>query len=264
MKPEKELICRKEGIPMHKQKVSALFLSALTAFTLLVSGCSGAKSSGSSTAAPSGTNASASAASAVTDIVRSKEGNPKKILVVYFTYAENTDASRVTSKSYDAATSASIVKDKGSLTGNNTLIARAIADRTGADMLSLRTREPYSPDYDAVVKESREDIPKGILPALQNGKVPADQYDTLILVYPVWWYKVAPAMTAFLKENDFAGKDIYVFVSSGGTGFGDTLQEVQDLQPKARIHEGAAIRQEDAAKAGSSVDSVLAKAKLGK
>ena len=65
MKPEKELICRKEGIPMHKQKVSALFLSALTAFTLLVSGCSGAKSSGSSTAAPSGTNASASAASCV-------------------------------------------------------------------------------------------------------------------------------------------------------------------------------------------------------
>ena len=72
------------------------------------------------------------------------------------------------------------------------------------------------------------------------------------------------ASSGFLKENDFAGKDIYVFVSSGGTGFGDTLQEVQDLQPKARIHEGAAIRQEDAAKAGSSVDSVLAKAKLGK
>ena len=31
-------------------------------------------------------------------------------------------------------------------------------------------------------------------------------YDTVVLVYPIWWDALPAPVTAFLTENDFSGK----------------------------------------------------------
>jgi flavodoxin len=236
------------------------FLAAAAVSTMILSGCSSSVTS----SAPSEQNAAEKTKIHETsaEIKKPSSGTSSRRLVVYFTYAENTDAKQVTSKQYDATTSASLTRKQGTLYGNNAIIAEAIAEKTGGDLLSLKTKEPYSPDYDVVVKKAREDINNGVLPALSNGKIPVENYDAILLVYPIWWYKPAPAVETFLKENNLAGKDIYVFVTSGGTGFGDTLNDIKELQPQARIHQMAAFRQEDAIKAAGSMDSLLEKEHL--
>lgn len=244
-------------------KAASLLVSLLIG-SMLFAGCTSKQASSGSAAAEEKTASAAKIRTTSTNIVKSKDGNPKKILVAYFSYADNTDAAHVTSTRYDAVTSASLTKTGDTLVGNNALIADAIVKKTGADLLALKTKTAYSPDYDKVVEEARDDIPKGVVPELQNGKVAAGDYDTIIIVYPIWWYKMAPAVTAFLKENNFSGKDIYAFASSGGSGFGDTIDDLKALQPNARIHQGIAIRQGDAASAEGPVGDALAKAGLTK
>ena len=50
-----------------------------------------------------------------------------------------------------------------------------------------------------------------------------DAYDTVFVGFPIWWY-VAPAIvSSFLEAYDFTGKRIVVFATSGGSGFGKTV-----------------------------------------
>ena len=54
-----------------------------------------------------------------------------------------------------------------------------------------------------------------------------------------WWWYVAPTIiNTFLEAYDFSGKKITLFATSGGSGFGKTVQELQPSAPGAEIREG--------------------------
>ena len=48
-------------------------------------------------------------------------------------------------------------------------------------------------------------------------------------------------INTFLESHDFAGKKIILFATSGGSGFGNTVKELQLSAPGAEIVEGRVL-----------------------
>ena len=53
------------------------------------------------------------------------------------------------------------------------------------------------------------------------------QYDTVIIGFPIWWYVAPTIINTFLESGDFSGKKIALFATSGGSGFGKTVQNLK-------------------------------------
>lgn len=71
------------------------------------------------------------------------EGKEGKVLIAYFTWAENTHVDDPSSVDPDASTSASVLPP-----GNTAKMAGWIQKRTGGDLFPIRVKEPYSSDYE--------------------------------------------------------------------------------------------------------------------
>ena len=63
-------------------------------------------------------------------------------------------------------------------------------------------------------------------------------YDIIFLGFPIWWYIAPTIINTFLEQYDFAGKKIVLFATSGGSGFGKTVENLKPSSPKAEILEG--------------------------
>ena len=45
--------------------------------------------------------------------------------------------------------------------------------------------------------------------------------------YPIWWYIAPTIINTFLESYDFSGKTIILFATSGGSGFGKTVDNLK-------------------------------------
>ena len=140
-----------------------------------------------------------------TEVVRNGQGNPRRVLITYFTYPDNTDAQAIHSKEYDVMASASLNVKDGQIIGNDAMIANEIARETGGDVFSILAEKPYSADYDAMIRDEKA-APRNEKRELKSHVGDMSGYDTVVLVYPIWWDALPAPVTAFLTENDFSGK----------------------------------------------------------
>ena len=60
-----------------------------------------------------------------------------------------------------------------------------------------------------------------------------EEYDTVFIGFPIWWYVAPTIMNTFLESYDFSGKTIVPFATSGGSGLGKTLEILKPLCSKA-------------------------------
>ena len=56
--------------------------------------------------------------------------------------------------------------------------------------------------------------------------------------FPIWWYVAPTIVNTFLEKFDFSGKKVVLFATSGGSGFGNTVKELQPSAPNTEIVEG--------------------------
>lgn len=176
-----------------------------------------------------------------------------KMLVAYFSYGENADLPA----SADASTSASIQVRNSELTGNTGIVASMIADATGAELFSIKTVEKYPDTYDATIEKGQEENNTNARPELATHIDNLDQYDVIFLGYPNWWYDMPMAMYSFLEEVSLSGKTVIPFVTSGGSGFSDTISAIAELQPDAVVQEGISISGDSAPDAKDEIESWL-------
>ena len=79
---------------------------------------------------------------------------------------------------------------------------------------------------------------KKIRPEITDTDIPIDMYDEIILGFPIWWYVAPTIINTFLESHNFTGKKIVLFATSGGSGFGNTADELKPSAPDAAIVEG--------------------------
>ena len=68
-------------------------------------------------------------------------------------------------------------------------------------------------------------------PAISGKLNNMDDYDTVFIGFPIWWYVAPTIISTFLESYDFAGKTIVPFATSGGSGMGKTDEVLQALCP---------------------------------
>lgn len=128
-----------------------------------------------------------------------------------------------------------------SYSGNTRRVAAEIGRVLGADLAELQTAQPYTGSYDDVVDQGQREVNSGFLPQLQPLDADLDQYDTIILGTPVWWYTFAPAINSFLHSADLSGKTVYPFATNGGW-LGHTFQDLARVCSGAKIRQGLNVR----------------------
>lgn len=175
------------------------------------------------------------------------------ILVAYFTYGENADLG----DNVDASSSASIQMLNGQVTGNTGVVASVIADLTGADTFSIRTVESYPDNYNDTIDQGQEEQQEDVRPELSGQIENLDSYDTIFLGYPNWWGDMPMAIYSFLDEYDLSGKTIVPFVTSGGSGFSGSVEEIEDAEPDAEVLEGLSLSDSEATDAQRDVEEWL-------
>ena len=62
------------------------------------------------------------------------------------------------------------------------------------------------------------------------------QYDKIVIVCPVWWYKMPLAVQSFLDEYDLSGKTIYLSVTHGGSHSAGIEREIAAAEPNATVN----------------------------
>ena len=183
----------------------------------------------------------------------SEAGAQSSLLVAYFSYAENA----ALPDDVDASASASIQPWNGALTGNTGVVADMIAQATGADLFSIRTVEQYPDTYDATIDQGQQEHSDGARPELATHLENLDSYDTIFLGFPNWWGDMPMAVYTFLDEVDLSGKTVIPFVTSGGSGFSNTISTIQEMEPQATVQEGLSIGASSATGAQQQVESWL-------
>lgn len=122
-----------------------------------------------------------------------------------------------------------------SASGVTAKVADMLADAIGADIYEIRPEIPYTKaDLNWMDKKSRSTIEmneKSIRPALADKDAKIDQYDIIFLGFPIWWYVAPTIINTFLESYDFSDKKIIIFATSGGSKFGNTVEELKVSVP---------------------------------
>ena len=118
-----------------------------------------------------------------------------------------------------------------SATGVTAKVAELIADAAGADVYQIQPEVPYTAaDLNWMDKNSRSSVEmndKKIRPSMVKRSLQIEDYDVVFLGFPIWWYVAPTIINTFLESFDFAGKKIILFATSGGSGFGKTVEELK-------------------------------------
>ena len=126
--------------------------------------------------------------------------------------------------------------------GTTKKVAERIAAAANSDLFEITPEVPYTKaDLNWMDKQSRSSLEmkdKSSRPAITGMPEKIEEYDEIILGYPVWWYIAPTVINTFLEGADFSGKKIILFATSGGSGFGEAVKNLQPSAPGAEIIEG--------------------------
>lgn len=129
-----------------------------------------------------------------------------------------------------------------SASGTTQRAADKLAKAAGADLYEIRPAVPYTrADLDWMDKKSRSTLEMkdpSFRPELADKDADIASYDRIFLGFPIWWYVAPTLINTFLESYDFTGKEIVLFATSGGSGFGKTVQALEPSCPGAVIKEG--------------------------
>jgi len=148
--------------------------------------------------------------------------------------------------------------------GNTREIANQIHKSVGCDVFEILTVKPYPHDYDAVVKQAKQELDSGYKPALKTKIENIKSYDLIFIGYPIWWSTIPAPVRTFLSEYDFSGKIIVPFCTHEGSGTGRSATDISKLCPKSSVLDGVAIRGRDVKTAQNKVSEWLRKIKITK
>ena len=130
-----------------------------------------------------------------------------------------------------------------SASGVTAKVSDILADAVGADIYEIRPEVPYTKaDLNWMDKKSRSTIEmndRTSRPAIADKNAKVEQYDTIFLGFPIWWYRAPSIINTFLESYDFTGKRIILFATSGGSKFGKTVEELKvSVSASCEIIEG--------------------------
>jgi len=129
-----------------------------------------------------------------------------------------------------------------SASGVTAKVAENLADSIGADLFEIMPETIYTKaDLDWKNKKSRSSIEMSnpeSRPAIAEKRDNMDEYDTIFVGFPIWWYIAPTIVNTFLESYELTGKTIIPFATSGGSEMGKTNDALKPSCKGATLLEG--------------------------
>lgn len=168
------------------------------------------------------------------------------IVIAYFTAGENSDV--------DAVSSASVTTVNGEAKGRLRAVADMIQEGTGGELFSIQTAVDYPGNGEELIDYAAEEQDQDARPELISHIENLDDYETIFVGFPTWWYDMPQALYSFFDEYDFSGKTIIPFNVHNGSRFSGTIDTIKELEPEAEvIEDGFTVSESNVAEAQNDV-----------
>ena len=131
-----------------------------------------------------------------------------------------------------------------SVSGTTKFAADELASRLDADLFEIKPLIPYTLgdlNWKDPMSRSSQEMKENFKPGIFIEPLNTDKYETVFLGFPIWWHIAPTIVNSFLESYDFSGKKIVLFATSGGSGFGKTVKNLQPSAPSAKIIKGAVL-----------------------
>lgn len=129
-----------------------------------------------------------------------------------------------------------------SASGVTAKLAEKLASAIDADLHEIKPEVSYTTaDLDWTNKRSRSSVEmndKAFRPAVANMVENMNQYSTIYIAFPIWWYIAPTIINTFLEQYDLKGKKIIPVATSGGSGMGNTNKELAPSCAGADLRDG--------------------------
>ena len=126
-----------------------------------------------------------------------------------------------------------------SASGVTAKVAENLADAIGADIFEIQPEVPYTKaDLNWMDKKARSTIKMSnpaSRPAVAAKRDNIDEYDTIFVGFPIWWYVTPTIVNTFLENYNLKGKTIIPFATSGGSDMGKTNEKLAPSCPGAKL-----------------------------
>lgn len=126
--------------------------------------------------------------------------------------------------------------------GNTKTVAEKISKIVNADLYEVKTVNTYPVKYNLVVDQAKVEITDKYRPTLVDTIKNFDEYDVIVIGYPMWWYTCPMAIFAFLEQYDFTRKTILPFCTHEGSALSSSVEDIKKTVPTAIVKQGLAIR----------------------
>ncbi len=132
--------------------------------------------------------------------------------------------------------------------GHTESVAELIAEKLDVDIFEIVPADEYTSDdldwTDDNSRVSREYEDESLRDVrLVSTEVPNwDDYDTVIIGYPIWWGIAAWPVNMFVEANNFSGKTVIPFCTSSSSGLGESGELLREAAGAGNWLEGQRFR----------------------
>ena len=132
--------------------------------------------------------------------------------------------------------------------GHTEAVVEQIAENLDADIFEIVPADEYTSDdldwtddNSRVTREYEDESLRDV--QLVSTEVPNwEDYDTIIIGYPIWWGIAAWPVNTFVESNDFSGKTVIPFCTSTSSGLGQSGELLRDAAGTGNWFEGQRFR----------------------
>ena len=133
-----------------------------------------------------------------------------------------------------------------SASGVTAKVAETLSETIGADLFAIEPKVPYTKaDLDWMDKNSRSTLEMkdpASRPEIARVRDNMEEYDTVFVGFPIWWYVAPTIINTFLESYDMTGKTIIPFATSGGSGMGKTNEKLMPSCKGAKLLDGKVLK----------------------
>lgn len=129
-----------------------------------------------------------------------------------------------------------------SATGTTEMAAKRIAELTGGTLHNIEPADLYTDEdldwRDTLSRSYVEMHNRTFRPALKDSVTDLSGYSVIFIGYPNWWNTNPAIINTFIESNDFHGKTVIPFMTSGGSSIANSESELHEAYPDIKWAKG--------------------------
>lgn len=102
-----------------------------------------------------------------------------------------------------------------SWSNNTKKLVEGINKQFNYDVVRIEKKVPYSDDYnECAYVEAKEEVDKNIHPEIKDLNINLNEYDEILLFFPIWWYTFPMPVATFIEKLKGYKGQIILFENS--------------------------------------------------